>query len=252
LKKKPPILSREEALALVCALVMTMPLCVYMSYLKQQEFTGEVIVALSEYDESFSIPGDRLRLPQQRVAKATQSHSRSQDALIVPVTSDSIPAGRGLEAASLRSPSNSDSLDATIRGRPNVDSAEQSTVFRRFKPSWELDTILTIPGEAGIALLRQHIIHESRPYDTASTNILIRSAKELAQVDVTPTLETHMKFNIGRYGLPYNPLRPQPPSAQVPLRGIVTSILGFLYSQAKELPATVTSGLKPRVKEPTK
>jgi hypothetical protein len=250
LKKKPPILSREEALALVCALIMTMILCVYMVYLKQQEFAGQVIVSLSEYDESFSIPADRPRSPQHPVAKARQGDSRPHGGLIVPITSDSISASMNRGAAALPLPSLSDSLGASIRFHQHVDSVEQSAVFRRFTPSRELDAILKIPGEAGIALLREHVIHESLPYDTALMNHMIRLSKELTQTDLYETLEGQMKFNIGRYGSAYNPLRPQPPSAQVPVKPIVLTVLGFLYTQAKEVSAAVTRVVKPRVKEP--
>ncbi|MCX6143186.1 MAG: hypothetical protein NTZ35_08200 [Ignavibacteriales bacterium] len=247
--KIPAKLTREETLALVSALILTTILCVYSLYLKQQELAETSIVSLFEYAESSDVPGKLSVVPRHKARQAKREFSLPTKGAGIQIGGDGSSSGDTTTLTHPRSIVTSDSLSRASGTISDSISIERSVVFRPCKRSWELDSILTMPGEPGVALLRQHVIYESRAYDTAITNHLIRSAKELAQVDVSPTLETQMKFNVGRYGLPYNPLRPQPPSPQVKLRGFVTFVLDFLYTQAKEVPAAVTRVIKPRDKK---
>jgi hypothetical protein len=241
--------SREETLALVSALIFTTILCVYSLYLKQKELAETGIVSLFNYAESFDVPGKLPGVPRHKARQAKREFPLPTKGGGIQVGGTGSSYGDTTTLTHPRSIIASDSLSRASGTISDSISIERSIVFRPYKRSWELDSILTIPGEPGVALLRQHVISESRSYDTALTNHLIRSAKELAQVDVSPTLETQMRFNVGRYGLPYNPLRPQPPSAQVKLKGIVITVFDFLYTLAKEVPAAVTRGVKPREKK---
>jgi hypothetical protein len=241
--------SREETLALVSALILTTILCVYSLYLKQQELAEIGIVSLFEYAESFDVPGKLSGAPRQKARLVKREFSLPTKEGGIQIGGNGSSSGDTTTRMHPHSIATSDSLSRASGKISDSINMERSIVFRPFKRSWELDSILTIPGEPGVALLRQHVIYESRAYDTALTNHLIRSAKELAQVDVSSTLETQMRFNAGRYGLPYNPLRPQPPSAQVDVKGIVITVFDFLYRLAKEVPAAVTRELKPREKK---
>jgi len=222
---------------------MTAILSAYSLHLKQQETSEIIIVSLSEYAEPFNVPRNHSDFVPRGSGRAKPGASSTTSDSALRDAKDSTDTVPLTESRWSLTP---DSLADVGRTARDSTTTEWSPVFRPYKRSWELDSIMTMPGEPGIALLRQHVIHESRAYDTTTTNHLIRSARALAQVDVSQTLETQMKYDAGRYGTPYNPLRPQPPSAQVQVKPIVMTVLGFLYMQAKEVSAAVARAVKPR------
>jgi hypothetical protein len=246
LTNKPGKLTREETLALVCALIITAILSAYSLHLKRQETAEIIIVSLSEYVDPFNVPRNRSDFVPRESGRKKRGASSTTSGSVLRVAKDSTDAGRLTES---RLSLTTDSLADAGTTAGDSTSTEWSPVFRPFKRSWELDSILTMPGEPGVALLRQHVIYESRAYDTALTNHLIRLGNEFTRFDASHNLENEMRFNMGRYGSPYNPLRPQPPSAQVQVKPIVMTVLGFLYMQAKEVSAAVARAVKPREKK---
>jgi hypothetical protein len=245
------MLTREETLAFACALILTLILCAYSLYLKQQESAETIVVSLSEYAEVFDIPSKRQDLSERTRGRTKREITSAARVAEPRVARDSGWFGETAYLIESRSSSILDSLTKASGTVSDSSGAKQSLVFRPYRRSLEFDSISRVKGEAGALLLRQHLFHESQIYDTLLTSHLIRLGNEFTRSDMSPTLESQMKFDVGRYGSPYNPLRPQPPSAQIKVKGIVIALLDFIYAKAKEVTGTVTRVIKPREKKPT-
>ena len=246
MSNKPEKLNREELHALVCALIITAILSAYSLHLKQQETSEIIIVSLSEYAEPFNVPRNHSDFVQRVSRRTKRGASSTTSDSALRAAKDSTDAVRLTETRLSLTPESLAAVGGTAR---DSTSTEWSPVFRPTKRSWELDSIFTTKGEAGASLLREHMFHEIQTYDTLLTNHLIRLGTEFARFDASPNLENYMKWNMRRYGSPHNPLRPQPPSAQVNVKPIVLTVLGFLYAGAKEASAAVARAVKPREKK---
>jgi hypothetical protein len=106
----------------------------------------------------------------------------------------------------------------------------QSSVFREYESDTVLDSIFRTDSTTRQGLLRQHLQHSSSIYDTVSTFQLVRLSQVIRRFDDQPvTLDESTLRNLRRYGHPYNPVRPQPPTAQVPLEGIFFRLLDYIF-----------------------
>jgi hypothetical protein len=217
LTNKPWKPNREETLALVCTLIITTFLCAYSLYLKLQETPEAIVVPLFEYDEAFNLPSRRQDLSKRFSGQTNRAATSPRRGTEPQVAEDSSWIAEHAPLHDSLSTSSPDSLAKASRKTSDSSRAEMGLAFRPYKPSRELDSIFAM-GEAGVSLLREHLFHENRIYDTLLTNHLIRFKNEIARVDVSTNLESQAKFNVGRYGLPYNPLRPQPPSPQIQIK----------------------------------
>jgi hypothetical protein len=222
--RRPRWLEREQKLSLFCSLIVTGALAVYLQQLKEDGAAEGNLGTLVEYQE-FSIPSTRRRVYTE--ADRLRSKGKAQrvkEYSAFPVSVDSARFAQTEEALPPDAPSarNPFLRDSTV--------AQQSSVFRDYKSDTVLDSIFRTDSTTRQGLLRQHLQHSSSIYDTVSAFQLVRLSHVIRRFDDQPvTLEESTQRNVRRYGHPYNPLRPQPPTAQVPLEGILFRLLDYIF-----------------------
>jgi len=222
--RRPRWLEREEKLALLCSLIVTGALAVYLQRLKENGEEEGSFRTLVEYRE-FSVPSTlRRRAPATDRLRSKEKAQRVERYSAFPVSVDSARFAQADKALQSDTPSASNLLlrDSTV--------AQQSSVFRDYKSDTVLDSIFKSDSTTRQGLLRQHLQHSSSIYDTVSTLQLVRLSQVIRRFDDQPvTLEESTQRNFRRYGHPYNPVRPQPPTAQVPIEGILFRLLDYIF-----------------------
>ena len=221
---RPRWLEREQKLALFCSLIVTGALAVYLQQLKENGEEEGSFGVLVEYRE-FSVPSTPRRVsPEANRLRRKGKAQRVERYSAFPVSVDSARFAQTDKALPPDAPSarNPFLRDSTV--------AQQSSVFRDYKSDTVLDSIFKTDSTTRQGLLRQHLQHSSSIYDTVSTFQLVRLSHVIRRFDDQPvTLEESTQRNVRRYGHPYNPLRPQPPTAQVPLEGILFRLLDYIF-----------------------
>lgn len=225
-------LTREEVISLVCALVFTGLFAIAMLYLRQAEMAERSFAVLMEYQEI--IPAQRLSddsSPLRSRSPGLQKKYTSPwpstagaitvDTLETPLATKNEQVGNILAV---------DSISAVIQTPPAPAVTAPRPMVRAQTHSMILDSISTFDPTIRQALLHQYFNHSSAVYDTATILHLTRLSNVFLKFDERPvSLEETMQLNMRRYGYPYDPNRPQAPSAQVPLGGIVSRLLGFMF-----------------------
>lgn len=212
------LLQREEKLALLCSLIMTGALAIVLQQLKESRDAENRVGTLSEYEEFFT-PATRQRPPHERARPSSGTSSRTVERTpVFPVRSDSLEVVQ------------SDSSSERIASPWDSTTTLQSDVFRGYTSNMVLDSIFKTDSMTRRQLLRQHMQYASSIYDTATVHHLVRLSHVIRRFDDQPvSLEESTRRDLRRYGHPYNPVRPQPPTAQVPLEGILLRVLGYIF-----------------------
>ena len=222
--RRPRWLEREEKFALLCSLIVIGALAVFLQQLKESQDQEVGRSILVEYEE-FSGPAMRRRLlsdaDRPRGRKKAQKTERL---LTIAIGADTASVEQTEKAPPSPVHSGGDA-------KPQDSTApRQSFVFRDHKSDIVLDSIFKTDTTTRQMLLRQHLQYSSSSYDTASALQLVRLSNVIHRFDnQSVTLEEAMQRNIRRYGHPNHPVRPQPPSAQVPLEGIFFGLLDYIF-----------------------
>jgi hypothetical protein len=227
-------LSREETLSLFCSLLVTSLLTAYFLYLKQEEWTRKSISVIVDYEEL--VP---LLMPHKDLSIGKRDRVRRGSKLlhahdVRPTTAEGKTTGDLLNVA--RDGVFSDEADSanslSQNSRPvlHPTASKLGPMFRNSGCSSVFDLIFSADPVTRQALLRQHLSYSSAIYDTSQVLHLTRLSNALYRFGERPvSLKESMQRDFRRYGYPYNPLRPQPPSAQVPLEGVVFRLLDFIF-----------------------
>jgi len=222
--RRPRWLEREEKLALLCSLIVTGALAVYLQQLKESGDGEGSFGTLVEY-QAFSVPSTRRRVyTEPNRLRSKRKGQRVEGYSTIRVSVDSARFAQTDKALLPDAPSvrNSFLRDSTV--------AQQRSVFRHYESDTILDSIFKTDSTTRQGLLRQHLRHSSSIYDTASILRLVRLSQVIRRFDDQPvTLEESTQRNFRRYGHPYNPVRPQPPTAQVPIEGILFRLLDYVF-----------------------
>ncbi|TSA20164.1 hypothetical protein D4R75_07885 [bacterium] len=222
--RRPRWLEREQKLALFYSLIVTGALAVYLQQLKEDGDAEGSFGTLVEYQE-FSVPSTlRRRYPATDRLRGKEKAQRVEGYSTFRVSVDSARFAQTDKALPPDAPSarNPFLRDSTV--------AQQSSVFRDYKSDTVLDSIFKSDSTTRQGLLRQHLQHSSSIYDTVSTFQLVRLSQMIRRFDDQPvTLEESTQRNLRRYGHPYNPVRPRPPTAQVPIEGILFRLLDYIF-----------------------
>ena len=222
--RRPRWLEREEKLALICSLIVISALAVYLQHLKENGEEEGSFRTLVEYEE-FSVPSTRRRVyPEADRLRSKGEAQRVEGYSTFPVSVDSARFAQTDKALPSDTPSVRNSF------LPDSMIVLQSSVFREYESDTVLDSIFRTDSTTRQGLLRQHLQHSSSIYDTVSTFQLVRLSQVIRRFDDQPvTLDESTQRNLRRYGHPYNPVRPQPPTAQVPLEGIFFRLLDYIF-----------------------
>lgn len=217
-------LKSEEKLAILCSLVTTSLLVIALQQLKENEDWNSGPVVLDEYEE---LPVPAAQPHMKPSANRMQRRERLpgvRASLATPVSVDSSGLSQTEENLTSSVPSATNSLPR----HPAV--AYESSVFREYKPDSVLDSIFSADSTTRHSLLRQHLWYSSAVYDTASTVRLVRLSRVLDQFDSQPvSLEESTRRTMRRSGHPYDPTRPQPLSPQIPLGGVLSRLLDYIF-----------------------
>lgn len=217
-------LDNEEKLALFCSLIVTGILAALLQQLKEGNDEVGNRGALIEYQE-LSVPLTRQRvLLEDGPMRSKKLPQRvSVDVNLTPSADTA-----GLAQAGGGSPA--DSISPRDPGAQDPAVAQESPVFRYHQDDVVLDSISKTDSTTRLALLRQHLQYSSSTYDTAFALHLIHLSGVIRRFDEQPvTLEDLMQRNLRRYGLPYDPIRPQPLSPQIPLGGALSRLLNYIF-----------------------
>jgi hypothetical protein len=217
-------LGREERLALFCSLLVTSALAFFLQQLKEDRGVEGTTGNLVEYRE-FSVPPGRRRTPSGMVRMRSPDRAqRPQGSLGLAVSVDSTQLTQKDRALPSSVPSGRNGFPVDSTG------AQPGLLLHNHNSDMVLDSIFKTDSITRQMLLRQHLQYSSSIYDTASVLHLVRFSQVIRRFDDQPvSFEESTQRNLRRYGHPYNPVRPQPPTVQVPLEGILSRLLGYIF-----------------------
>ena len=234
-------LRREEKLALLCTFGLTSLLSAYVFHLNEEESEERSPSVLFEYQEVAPHPVIARRSTGETVSDTQKGIHAARLRKV-----HGGPVDTAMRAHSVASDSVLPPNKTSISSTPAI----QSVVFRSAERSTEVDSILAMDPRIGELMLRSYIIEASRAYDTAQTTHLIRLANGFTRFNREFTLEEVMRRDMQRFGYPYHPMRPQPPSAQVPVLPIILPVLDFISSAVKGIPSALSRAVRPGKKKP--
>jgi hypothetical protein len=201
-----------------------------MYHLKVEEQTRGVTVDLFEYLEV--VPHDRLRRPRS-LKESTNAVRRLPSAIPKNMTRDaahSMATRDTLVALPTSATDPPETTSTTSQSPAHTTVGLPRPMFREPGHPTLLDSLEIYEPDTRRAVLREHFKYSAASYDTARVLRMIQISNTFRGFNDRPvSLEESMRRDLRRYGVPHNPNRPQPPSPQIPLEGLVARLLNLIF-----------------------